>query len=182
METDVSHRQLSDMSDLIEVEQMRLKAVLLALATTVVLTTPAYARVKEYYTLDAGGCLPGDTVNKQPCCSGFHCSSGLALNPNDPRIIARAVVGPTVKMAARASTVTIWEQADDDAQMELWDKAGQLSIAAMILTLWEMGQRVADARLFRNGVEYQGGNFRFQQSKSGSYLTILVSQRLQTLL
>jgi hypothetical protein len=77
---------------------MRLKTVLLALAATVVLTTPAMARVKEYYTLDAGGCLPGDTVNKQPCCSGFHCSSGFRLNPNDPRIIARAVVGPTGKI------------------------------------------------------------------------------------
>lgn len=77
---------------------MRMKAVLLALASTVVLTTPAMARVKEYYTLDAGGCLPGDTVNKQPCCSGFHCSSGIALNPNDARIIARAVVGPTGKI------------------------------------------------------------------------------------
>lgn len=86
------------MSDPVEVKQMRLKAVLLALASTVVLTTPAMARVKEYYTLDAGGCLPGDTVNKQPCCSGFHCSSGIALNPNDSRIIARAVVGPTGKI------------------------------------------------------------------------------------
>jgi len=88
----------------------------------------------------------------------------------------------TVKMPTPVSQVTIWEQADVLAQMERCDKAGQPSIAAMILTLWEIGQRVTDARRFRHGAEYQGGVFRFHQSKTSSYVTIPVSQQLQTLL
>lgn len=88
----------------------------------------------------------------------------------------------TVTMGAPESTVTIWEQADVDSQMARCDEAGQPSIAAMILTLWEIGQRVTDARRFRHGAEYQGGVFRFYQSKTGSYVTVPISSRLQNLL
>lgn len=87
----------------------------------------------------------------------------------------------TIKMGAPKSKVTIWEQSDVDEQMERAVAAGQPSIAAMILTEWEIGQRITDARLFRHGAEYKDRAFRFWQSKTESYVTIHISDRLQDL-
>lgn len=88
----------------------------------------------------------------------------------------------TVKMGAPKSKVTIWEQTDVDDQMARADAAGQPSVAALILTEWEIGQRITDARLFRHGAEYKDRAFRFWQSKTESYVTIQISDRLQDLL
>lgn len=88
----------------------------------------------------------------------------------------------TVKMGAPKSKVTIWEQTDVDDQMARADAAGQPSVAALILTEWEIGQRITDARLFRHGAEYKDRAFRFWQSKTESYVTIEISPRLQDLL
>lgn len=47
--------------------------------------TTALAKPGDQYTLWAGGCLPGDTVN--PMGSSFHCTEALSANPGG---------GPTV--------------------------------------------------------------------------------------
>ncbi|MDP1875676.1 hypothetical protein [Phenylobacterium sp.] len=89
-----------------------------------------------------------------------------------------------IKMAAPESQLTIWEW--EDARREAWAcaMAGQPSIAAMILTNWEIGQRVTDLRLFRRGGEYDArqGLFRFWQSKTRSYVAVPVSDDLRGLL
>lgn len=88
----------------------------------------------------------------------------------------------TVKMGAPESSVTIWEQSDVDHYMGMAKAEGQPSIGAMILTLWEIGQRVTDARRFMHGKEYKDGAFRFWQSKTSAYVTIQASSKLQALL
>lgn len=89
-----------------------------------------------------------------------------------------------IKAMAPESAVTIWEL--EDVQREAWAcaEAGQPSIAALILTEWEIGQRITDARLFRTGAEYspEDGAFRFWQQKTGSYVTIPVSDDLRAML
>lgn len=79
-----------------------------------------------------------------------------------------------VTMAAPESSVTIWEEADVDFYAAACAAEGQPSIAAMIRTLWDVGQRVTDARVFRHGAEYKDGFFRFYQSKTKSYVTVQV--------
>lgn len=89
-----------------------------------------------------------------------------------------------IKVAAPESEVTIWEL--EDVRREAWAAAmaGQPSIAALIFTEWEIGQRLTDARLFRRGADYvpADGAFRFWQSKTRSYVTIPVSDDLQAVL
>lgn len=85
----------------------------------------------------------------------------------------------TIKMGAPKSKVTIWERADVEHYRDAALLAGQPSIAAMILTLWETGQRITDARLFRLGAEFRDGTLRFHQSKTGAYVTIPVSPELR---
>jgi hypothetical protein len=87
-----------------------------------------------------------------------------------------------IKVTAPETEVTIWEL--EDVRREAWAcaEAGQPSIAALILTNWEIGQRLTDVRLFRRGAEYINGAFRFWQSKTGAYVTIEVSAELQELL
>lgn len=89
-----------------------------------------------------------------------------------------------IKMAAPESEVTIWELAD--VQREAWAcaVAGQPTLAAMIFTLWETGQRVTDARRFRRGADYlpADGAFRFWQSKTKTWVTVPISADLQAML
>lgn len=82
-----------------------------------------------------------------------------------------------------ATKVSIWEQADVDAYAEAAQRAGQPDIAAIILTEWEIGQRLTDVIRFRRGVEYEPaeGAFRFRQSKTSQYVTIPVSARLRAI-
>lgn len=88
----------------------------------------------------------------------------------------------TIKMGAPESHVTIWEPEDVKHYRAAAVDFGQPGIAALILTLWETGQRVTDARLFRHGAEYVDGCFRFWQSKTNAYVTIPVSPELRKLL
>jgi integrase len=89
-----------------------------------------------------------------------------------------------ITVKAPKTKVSIWEAADVEFYMWACAVAGHPAIAAMILTEWEIGQRLTDVRLFRNGGEYSDneGVFRFWQSKTESYVTIPVSERLQHML
>jgi integrase len=78
--------------------------------------------------------------------------------------------------------VIIWEAEDVAAMQRACLEAGYISIAVLIQTQWEIGQRLTDARQFRFGEEYQDGIFRFNQSKTGAYVTIPVSTSLKELL
>lgn len=89
-----------------------------------------------------------------------------------------------VKVAMPKSRVTIWEQEDVDAYVEGAIAAGNPDLAALILTEWEIGQRLTDVVLFRRGAEYlpAEGVFSFDQSKTGAPVAIPVSDRLRGIL
>jgi hypothetical protein len=95
-----------------------------------------------------------------------------------------------IEMSQPEASVGIWEQEDVDLAVWACGLAGQHGIAAVILTEWEIGQRLTDAILFRstgagaNAAEYSAaeGVFRFWQSKTASYVTIPVSERLRAVL
>lgn len=99
----------------------------------------------------------------------------------------------TIKMAAPKSHVQIWEAEDVEFYMFASAADGQVGLAALILTEWEIGQRITDARLFRGTWKWKPGTkaaeydfnsraFRFWQSKTQSYVTIPVSARLGDML
>lgn len=83
-----------------------------------------------------------------------------------------------IKVKAPKSKVAIWEQSDVDHYAWASAVAGHPALAAMIVTGWEIGQRVTDLRMFRLGASYSDseGAFRFYQSKTDSYVTIPVSE------
>lgn len=89
-----------------------------------------------------------------------------------------------VKVPLPKSRVTIWEQEDVDTYVWAALAAGNPDLAAIILTEWEIGQRLTDIVLFRRGVEYLPhlGVFSFEQSKTDQPVTIPVSPRLQAIL
>ena len=80
------------------------------------------------------------------------------------------------------SKVDIWEQSDVDLYAAACVAARKPSLAALILTQWQIGQRLTDVRTFRWEETYQDGAFRFYQSKTGQYVTLPISKTLQTLL
>lgn len=89
-----------------------------------------------------------------------------------------------VKVKMPRSQVSIWEQADVDAYVWAAATNRQPWLAALIMTEWEIGQRLTDVVLFRRGAEYDvdQGVFRFRQSKTGGYVTIPISARLRAVL
>lgn len=94
-----------------------------------------------------------------------------------------------VKVKMPKSRVTIWEQEDVDAYIWAAVEAGQPWLAAIILTEWEIGQRLTDVILFKRtkrpdaeGYYAADGCFRFWQSKTSSYVSIFVSRRLRDML
>lgn len=89
-----------------------------------------------------------------------------------------------IKMSAPDTQVTIWEQADVEVYAWAAVAVGQADMAKLLLMEWEIGQRLTDAYLFRYGEEYdpQRGVFSFAQGKTGSKVTIRVSDRLQAML
>lgn len=89
-----------------------------------------------------------------------------------------------VKVAMPKSRVTIWEQADIDTYVWAALAAGNPDLAAIILTEWEIGQRLTDIVLFRRGAEYlpKEGVFSFEQSKTQQPVAIPVSDRLRAIL
>lgn len=89
-----------------------------------------------------------------------------------------------IKVSAPKTKVAIWEQADVDFYVFAAAVTRQPALAALIQTQWEIGQRLTDVRLFRHGAEYSDNEnvFRFYQSKTDSYVTIPVSDRLRLML
>lgn len=89
-----------------------------------------------------------------------------------------------IRLSQPKSTVAIWEQADVDAYVAAALKIGQPDMAALILTEWEIGQRLTDAYLFRVEHEYlpAEGLFQFAQSKTAERVSIPVSERLRGIL
>lgn len=89
-----------------------------------------------------------------------------------------------IKVAAPKSKVKIWEREDVMAGAWACVMAGQAPLAALMLTEWEIGQRLTDTRMFRWGGEYKPEEraFKFWQEKTDSYVTIPVSDALSGLL
>lgn len=89
-----------------------------------------------------------------------------------------------VKAVMPKTRVAIWEQADVDQYVWAACLAGQPAVAAIILTEWEIGQRLTDVILFRRGAEYRPahGEFVFEQSKTDEPVAIPVSDRLRAVL
>lgn len=80
--------------------------------------------------------------------------------------------------------VAIWEQADVDQYVWAAIALGSLDVAAIILTEWEIGQRLTDVIRFRRGAEYKPaeGMFSFEQGKTAKNVSIPVSDRLRAIL
>jgi hypothetical protein len=98
-----------------------------------------------------------------------------------------------IKMAAPRSRVTIWEPADVEFYAFAAAALGQPGLAALLLTEWEIGQRLTDVRLFRWTNDWKAGKkapeydaaqgvFRFWQDKTDAYVTIPISARLRAVL
>lgn len=89
-----------------------------------------------------------------------------------------------IKMAAPQTRATIWEAADVETYAWAALSIGQSGMAALILTEWEIGQRLTDAYLFRAGDEYLAaeGLFQFEQAKTAGKVAIPVSDRLRAIL
>lgn len=94
-----------------------------------------------------------------------------------------------VKVAMPTSLVEIWEA--DDVEAHVWAAVmiGQPWVAALILTEWEIGQRLTDAILWtrasrpmQQGYHAEEGAFRFSQSKTKGTVAIPVSERLRAVL
>lgn len=89
-----------------------------------------------------------------------------------------------IKVAAPKTKVRIWEREDVMAGAWACVMAGQAPLAALMLTEWEIGQRLTDTRMFRWGGEYKPEEraFKFWQEKTDSWVTIPVSDALAGLL
>lgn len=89
-----------------------------------------------------------------------------------------------VKVAMPKSRVVIWEQSDVDLYVWAALAGGNPDLAAIILTEWEIGQRLTDVVLFRRGGEYlpKESMFSFDQSKTAQPVAIPVSDRLRAIL
>lgn len=89
-----------------------------------------------------------------------------------------------ISVSAPDTCVAIWEA--DDVEIYAWAAlaAGQPDMAALILTEWEIGQRLTDAYLFRDGEHYKAaqGLFEFAQGKTEQKVAIPVSDRLRGIL
>jgi len=82
------------------------------------------------------------------------------------------------------SKVAIWELEDVALYAEACIDAGRPSLAAMIWTEWEIGQRLTDVCLFQLGRQYSANRrtFSFEQSKTDAGVDIEISERLAGLL
>lgn len=95
-----------------------------------------------------------------------------------------------VKVAMPKTSVEIWEAADVEAHVfAAAFLARQPWVAALILTEWEIGQRLTDAILWKRttksdqeGYLASEGAFRFRQSKTSGTVAIPVSDRLRAVL
>lgn len=89
-----------------------------------------------------------------------------------------------IKVAIPKAKVAIWELEDVELYAEACIDAGRPSLAAMIWTEWEIGQRLTDVCLFQLGRQYSANRrmFSFEQSKTDAGVDIEISERLADLL
>lgn len=94
-----------------------------------------------------------------------------------------------LRLKTPRSQVVIWEARDVEHYVEAAWAVHQPGVAALILTLWEIGQRLTDAVLFMRAGRpeapgYHAGEamFRFRQSKTGEQVAIPISDRLNQVL
>lgn len=82
------------------------------------------------------------------------------------------------------SKVAIWELEDVALYAAACIDAGRPSLAAMIWTEWEIGQRLTDVCLFQLGRQYSANQrmFSFEQSKTDNPVDIQVSDQLAAVL
>ena len=78
----------------------------------------------------------------------------------------------------RASKVTIWTDQQLLDRVAAADAQGWKSVGTAMMIVHEVGQRPTDARNLQKPRDYQGGMFRFYQSKTKSYVTIPATKRL----
>jgi hypothetical protein len=107
------------------------------------------------------------------------------------RLIMREAVGLNwrtdnpvreIKVKVPTTKALIWERGDVDGYVAEARRQGRHSLALIILMEWEIGQRLTDVREFRPGVQYKGGVFAFEQSKTGADVVIEVSPALRDML
>lgn len=89
-----------------------------------------------------------------------------------------------IRIKVPKSKVAIWELEDVVVYAEACIDAGRPSLAAMIWTEWEIGQRLTDVCLFQLGRQYSANQrmFSFEQSKTDAPVDIPVSERLGALI
>lgn len=85
------------------------------------------------------------------------------------------------KQAATRANTGPWTLEQVEQRVQLCMEANRPSIALAILIGFETGQRPENIDQFRHGSHYdaEGGAFRFNQTKTGQYVAIPVSQRLR---
>lgn len=75
----------------------------------------------------------------------------------------------------------LWSQEDIDILSEEFAARGLDAIGAIILTGWEIGQRITDMIGFKSGIDWRDGVFAFDQSKTNAPV-VIPSPRLCALL
>lgn len=88
-----------------------------------------------------------------------------------------------IKQKMPTRHVDLWSKEDVDYYSDACRTEGHDGLGALIVTAWEIGQRVGDLVSLRYGVDYSlDGTFRFHQRKTGMYVTIPASDHLRALL
>lgn len=88
----------------------------------------------------------------------------------------------TTKLKAPKRQIgSLWCQSDVDVLAEAFDARDLGAISGIILTGWEIGQRITDIAAFRYGEEWAGEEFSFSQSKTNAPV-VIPSPRLASLL
>ena len=89
-----------------------------------------------------------------------------------------------VRVRRPKTSVQIWTVEEVERYADVALEAGEPSLSAIILTLWEIGQRLTDVIRFEHDEDYfgQAGEFRFRQSKTNQPVAVPVSERLRAIL
>ncbi len=82
-------------------------------------------------------------------------------------------LGLTTKLKAPKRQIgPLWSQEDVDILSEVFFARDLDAIGAIILTGWEIGQRITDMIGFRNGIDWRDEVFAFDQSKTNAPVVI----------
>jgi integrase len=81
---------------------------------------------------------------------------------------------PTVELniSLPKRKINTWRKRDVEILSSACIEAGHPALAALIVTVFHIGQRLGDTRKFQMGKQYKDGAFRFKQAKTGKYVTI----------